>query len=472
MRPGADRREVAIRASLFTCLFTLALGPACQREKAIEPDPLLTDTTRDCKGDDCACRYDEDCRTSVLDRLVQTPADCYCPSANPSRDGVVVPKNVLIERVKSSTKIGCDSVLRNKGVTCEDPFKSNNPWRAECRAHRCSAVRMDSTWGTPASCSAISRDHTRGISLRTDDDWWLRTADCGLLRSTDAGRTWSEDRSLEEALEGHPLDQRRPTITTYGIALFWVSDKEGLAVDFGNTDPSTKKGVVRTTDAGVTWHPVDTVKKPGPLAFENTSIAHVGTHFWGCGRDRDLFVSTNGGESFRAQTVPKWTQPCELIDFIDPLSGWAIVPVSEPRSLPGQPGVARHLWRTSDGGVTWSDAGAILDAAAWAVEPYKARRRLFRLTGEIAYLANGKVLGRTLDGGKTWTTLDVGDAAAGCGDHDLHSITFAGKRFVARVASFDPTHDLPILNLAPSPTKDEAPPCLFLPRSQIQAPRP
>jgi photosystem II stability/assembly factor-like uncharacterized protein len=150
-------------------------------------------------------------------------------------------------------------------------------------------------------------------------------------------------------------------VTSLGASEAWV---------FGN------RTVMRSTDNGVAWSANLAGGRPihCGVAISSTRIVAGGTQ-------GEMYLSTNGGQSWSAQTLPSLGQ-VERIVFVDASTGW----------LAGNHGT---IARTTDGGVTWvpSDPGMTDDFHG-----------VTAVSAQEAWIAgnSGKIL-HTTNGGQSWT---------------------------------------------------------------------
>ncbi len=168
-------------------------------------------------------------------------------------------------------------------------------------------------------------------------------------------------------------------------------------------------GVWKTTDGGATWQPLTDdwqFLQVACIAIHptNPNIIYVGTgDFQGWMRpfSQGVMRSTDGGQTWQSLGAAQFGNRCVSDILIDPenpnritvCTGWG----------PYQ-GVAGHLWRSTDGGNTWTQVSSV--SAIWSDLAMSARNPT---TGVRYYYAvghgnPGRLL-RSSDRGQTWTML-------------------------------------------------------------------
>ncbi|MNB75622.1 Ycf48-like protein [compost metagenome] len=169
-------------------------------------------------------------------------------------------------------------------------------------------------------------------------------------------------------------------------------------------------GVWKTVDGGKTWrHPAanivpadpDAAVMPVPYTFEDKQKGWVLTAY-GYHQPTLVFRTSDGGRSWKAARLPasgEWEKGYGgFISFVDDLHGY-ILKTSDP-SLGF---MQKSLFRTADGGVSWSRVGEITGS----IDSYPTGM-VFRneTSGWITSSNHGQediLTFRTADGGRTWT---------------------------------------------------------------------
>jgi len=166
--------------------------------------------------------------------------------------------------------------------------------------------------------------------------------------------------------------------------------------------------ILATTNGGVSWK---AQASSGPHLWQVACVD--ARHVWAIGPAGELVSTTDGGASWHTQVVPgvaHSTSGDVGLAFADARRGWV---------------AAGHLiWRTSDGGATWTvqrrrpgewlAAVACSDARhAWAVGK----------AGDDAPLVLA-----TSDGGATWQRQHVGRAGLSYGNFALSAVACSGDR--------------------------------------------
>jgi photosystem II stability/assembly factor-like uncharacterized protein len=136
--------------------------------------------------------------------------------------------------------------------------------------------------------------------------------------------------------------------------------------------------VVRTINAGSTWHVQPTV---GGMTDQFFGVDFFGTTGWSCGEAGQAFKSIDAGGTWSRMTMPTVSDLFSA-DFISSNTGW----------ISGSNGTICY---TSNGGTTWSLQSTGTTATLYTVRFFSA------LVGWAA--GSGGVIIKTTNGGTTWT---------------------------------------------------------------------
>jgi photosystem II stability/assembly factor-like uncharacterized protein len=241
------------------------------------------------------------------------------------------------------------------------------------------------------------------------------SADGSMLRSVDAGQTWTavstgQTDPLEAmdfragvgiAVTSHGTLLRSinggaqwSTITNaagiYSHKLSFVSDSVVIVAQ--------AQGVERSADAGLTWQnvPADTYFFPGDIAFSDDLHGFELPSNNGA----PAFATSDGGLTWTS--VPSW--PLAAVSNVAPR-------LDSVRFGPGGVGLATGfyglLMRTTDGGQTWTriDVSGIPD--------HEGLRSVAFVTATSGVAVSSTQLYRTSDAGLHWSRLPVGDHSTG-----------------------------------------------------------
>ena len=254
----------------------------------------------------------------------------------------------------------------------------------------------------------------------------------GVYKSLDAGKTWLlmglEKTGRVARMVIHPAN---PEIV-YACAL-------GTA--YG---PQPERGVFRSTDGGVTWTKtlfVDEKTGCSDLAMDprNPRVLFAGMwqieiHTWGRtsgGPGSGLFMSRDGGVTWKKLTghgLP--TKPVGKVAVAiapsNPDRVYAMIETGDGVPWNGEATESGQLWRSDDGGENWAMINA--DRNAMGRAHYYSRtvvnadneNELYFLTASFA---------KSIDGGRTLTTLTRGDAPGG-DHHDMWIDPTNGARMI------------------------------------------
>jgi len=253
--------------------------------------------------------------------------------------------------------------------------------------------------------------------------FWASGANGYIIKSTDAGRTWSEnygpiggDQDFYEldfagpkfgwAATGWFLPVDIVATTNFGdswsliyedLPLEWVSDLEFS--DSLNGIISGSNFIYRTTDGGHTWLPPDSLDSDLSI-LELEAIDH--DTVWACGAIGDdpfypaVARTTSAGRTWHLVAVLDDTLNSYAfgIDFSDPRHGWVTIysRVSDPNPM----------YATTDGGESWHWVHEFDDAQSINAFAYIAAfdSLNLRVAGEVDF---GGMVKRSTDGGYTWT---------------------------------------------------------------------
>jgi photosystem II stability/assembly factor-like uncharacterized protein len=268
---------------------------------------------------------------------------------------------------------------------------------------------------------AVAPSNPNIVWAGTGEAWAVRDMDMmgdGIYKSTDAGETWTNVGLIETGRIGtilvHPTNPEIVLVCALGRA----------------TGPQKERGVFRTDDGGRTWRNVLFVNENTgcsglQLSTQNPNVVIAGTweielqthvlHSGGTGSG--IYLSNDGGRTFTKLTHSGLPQsPYGKTDVaIAPSDGNRMYALIQTGSdgVKGQPSKAQgSLWRSDDGGKTWSNVS--WDRRLIGRAGYYIRVRVSPDDPDHLLIANS-TLWRSRDGGKIWNS-----GGGGCGDcHDI-----------------------------------------------------
>lgn len=180
--------------------------------------------------------------------------------------------------------------------------------------------------------------------------------------------------------------------------------------------PLPNVGVVGATDCPFTgfvrpWTAGTLAQCFGPPVFFDA--LHGVLPIWtrhGTGSTQKLLVTADGGRSWSVRSMPGEVQL--EVDFLDANNGWTIAaptaqlsnrtdPSGGPTSFAVSPSVPLPLYRTDDGGATWTAVSVGLSLQSSAFGQFWRLRFLNQSSGFAVY--GGDALLKTTDGGHTWS---------------------------------------------------------------------
>lgn len=175
-----------------------------------------------------------------------------------------------------------------------------------------------------------------------------------------------------------------------------------------SAEPGTKRviaglsrtGLFVTEDNGTSWNRLGTGPGSAPMNHIPTAIVYDPEHagvFWETGIYGDgVFKTTDDGVTFERLGDQSHNDSIS-VDFTDPERKVLVVGPHE---------AAQKLFRSTDGGETWSDIGATLPAgSSFSTLPYVLDANTF-LVGSAGYSGTWGVF-RTTDAGQTWTSVST-----------------------------------------------------------------
>lgn len=145
-----------------------------------------------------------------------------------------------------------------------------------------------------------------------------------IFKTTDSGATWRKKSIDWTGVVFEYPDEHRP-----------IKSVVVLANGLGYASATNEGYVLRTTDAGETWHPVPGVRKPGAVSMVGTGTVLVGG--WDGVIRRNEYPSPNWTESVLPLNEGHMVQE---ISFLTPEVGYAAC--------------GNNLYKTEDGGRTWT----------------------------------------------------------------------------------------------------------------------
>jgi photosystem II stability/assembly factor-like uncharacterized protein len=278
-------------------------------------------------------------------------------------------------------------------------------------------VLMTSDGGATWSRQTL-QPRTNLVDTCTCDGYgWVLGGNGAVFATTDSGATWSM-----ASLPGDTL--------LSGIAL--GNDGHGWAVGmcgsieemWDASEVDDRSGMIITTaNGGDTWRfqaaPPD-VSQLNDVAFSDS------LHAWAVGyldTDPDPFDSalrpvivatSDGGATWRSQTVPPGVGELEDVAFVDGLHGWAV-----GGDTSGDPWTPLTL-STSDGGATWNKQAVPADVGLL--------RGVAFADSSHGWAVDGSSILSTRDGGATWSKKDMpGRSVLGVACTDANHAWVAGE---------------------------------------------
>ncbi len=225
----------------------------------------------------------------------------------------------------------------------------------------------------------------------------------GLFRSTDGGLTWSR-----LGLEFVPRFSR-VLVDPSSSQTLWAAAY----------DNAVMRGVLKSTNGGTTWS--SSLSKPDITGLvmdpvrPDTLYAAVGS-IWSTG-DNGIYRTRNGGSTWTRLTsgLPSSNSIGRTSLAIAPSSTQIIYAGISADMSPGQ-GVMLNIYKTTNGGSSWSSLGA---PTAMALD-WRNNAIAVHPTNPQIVLAGGLEIWRSTNSGSSWTNVGAGTVHV-----DIHEIAFA-----------------------------------------------
>lgn len=217
---------------------------------------------------------------------------------------------------------------------------------------------------------SITKENIHGIVAPDDQNIWLLCSYGVIYHSSDAGATWTLQKSGVETLlvEGS-----------------FLNAKVGWVVGISGT-------VLHTTDGGKTWtrQNAETDKHLFSVSFINEKKG------WAVGSEGAIIATQDGGKTWAAQGEPA-DRAYNSVLFVDENNGLIV----------GETGT---MLRTADGGATWTAiVPPIFERASLEEEIERPRQSLYDLAAvdrdNIVACGLDSLFLRTSDGGATWESF-------------------------------------------------------------------
>jgi len=246
------------------------------------------------------------------------------------------------------------------------------------------------------------------------DHYYFGAVDGGVWESTNAGRTWN------------PIFDSQDVASIGAIAVA-PSDVKTIYVGSGEADMRSDiaygNGMYKSTDAGKTWTHIglDDTRQIGAVAIDprDANVVYVAAlgHQYGPNAERGVFKTTDGGKTW-SRVLYKDEDTGAISLAMDPQHPdtlyAALWQTRRPpwNTYPPSNGPGSGLYKTTDGGKTWSQLTSGLPAKVGriglAIAPSNPAR-VYAQVDTSANLEQGGVY-RSDDGGATWTH-EAGGAA-------------------------------------------------------------
>lgn len=287
-------------------------------------------------------------------------------------------------------------------------------WKCVLRTEQTELVGLD--FVDPLNGAAISDG---GVVYTTADggDTWTASNDLDLFTTKYAIDTRSAPVVRPAAGPSNRNTAAKVVETDYvemlGISFrtpndgwaFGTREESGPGAKPGSSVTKTRPVVVRTVDGGETWTPVTLAPDLPAYGLSRSSFTDSSNGWVVAGSiDEDdtgaVLRTADGGLTWKVAPIPDAKQVPQSVFFIDANNGW-IVGATEDET--GEPGPSQIL-ATKDGGATW-EVKAKVASSLRCVQFVDAQNGMASGSG-------GKVY-RTTDGGATWSDAGTHDWTGG-----------------------------------------------------------
>jgi photosystem II stability/assembly factor-like uncharacterized protein len=266
------------------------------------------------------------------------------------------------------------------------------------------------TWASAGPLNIGGRATAIAVDPNDPNRIWLGSAEGGVFRSDDAGVNWTpvfdgQTAAAIGSIAVHPTDSN----TVY----------VGTGEDNGGGFAYDGEGIFRTTDGGATWTSLGLaeVRRIGRIAIDPSQPARLfaaaGGDWFNKDQNRGIYRSTDGGLTW--QKVLYVADDAGGIDVaIDPANPSRVYAAIWQRQIHSDTwyvgGPASGVWRSSDGGATWSrltnglPAGPDVGRIGLAVAPSSPN-----VVYALVVNAEGNIDGvfRSTDYGSTWANQNA-----------------------------------------------------------------
>ena len=283
---------------------------------------------------------------------------------------------------------------------------------------------------------AVTSGRIVGFAVHPNDraQYYVAVACGGVWKTTNAGTTWTPvfDNEGSFSIGCVVLDPKNPNTVWVGTG----ENNSQRSVAYGD-------GVYKSTDGGKTWANVGLKASEhigkiliDPKDSDTVYVASQGP-LWGPGGDRGLYKTTDGGKSWsKVLAIDENTGITDVVQ--DPRNPDVLVAASYQRRrhtwtlINGGPGSAIH--RTADGGKTWKKIAAGLPTGelgriGLAMAPTDAN--IVYAIVESTEKQGG--IFRSDDGGKSFAKVNPFDAQAQYYAHIVVDPTNANRLYVMNV---------------------------------------
>lgn len=278
------------------------------------------------------------------------------------------------------------------------------------RARSTAVASAPGTWTPAGPFNVGGRLTALAVDPNDPDHVWAGAAAGGVFESHDAGTTWT------------PVFDDQPLLNVGALAAH-PSDSEVVYVGLGETNgvgyAYEGDGIYRTSDSGATWQHLGLAETRriariaiDPQDTQRLFVAATGGTYT-TDEHRGVYRSTDGGATWtRVLFVAETAGAIDVV--IDPVTPTRVyAAIWETHSTPThwvQSGVHSGIWRSLDGGDTWTRLAGGLPAPSASIGRIGlALAASSPMTIYALYIEDpGKFLGvyKTTNGGEIWSKMN------------------------------------------------------------------
>jgi len=230
-----------------------------------------------------------------------------------------------------------------------NPVDINDTWRSKDEGATWTQINASAGWSARYAFSSVVLPDNSIVVSGGSADYTNNIFPTDTWRSTDGGNTWTQ----QSATAGWTGGREYPAT---------VALPDGDIVMVGGQNKTTYFGDVwRSTDKGVTWNLMNASAFPNKIGAAAAVVLHNGNILvmggYSSGRTSNIYVSSDEGATWTKIATAPWKGRDRFNAVVLPdgsiviAGGYVIFPTGA--TIP-----ANDVWRSADGGVTWTQINA------------------------------------------------------------------------------------------------------------------